>query len=356
MSERQKTLTLLAQWAQKLGLPVEELQKKFQEQLLKLKAAVPNKPEDWYERRARFFVYRDVKTMLRYPNVGVYDGVFFGYNAKMDVFARRRQQALALFKSNPAKAIDEGWTNETGKPIFKLPSGGVIDISEPIYLRQSVGLFRPASGGNLKLGVIVHRMEQADNVPPMLVPVRCSLRKTSDFPDKYVFSSLRTTKYEPISMPEFPEPLDEGKACEILMKAPDSLKVTCSTIRQWHMEHRTENTRICLLEADVVFIRREPTRTGNAMFVVEDETMLDLTAEGVTVWVHPEIFGMMNFGAGSRVIVVGRTVAMPAWDPTTRQIDRTRTRIGINAFGIYAIPEYRVPPEEESVIGTEFLQ
>jgi len=354
ISERSKTETLMAQWSAQLKIPIDELRKRFNEKYQTLTRALPGKSPEFYEKRARFLLYRELKTMLRFPGISSFDGVFFGYNQKMDVFARRREQALAIFASNPTLAIDQGWTDETGKPIFKMPSGGVIDISKPIYLRQSVGLVRPSTGGDWKLAVMVHRMDQVENIPPLLRPVRFTARKTSEFPDKFVLGTTRGTSYEPVDIPEF-ENLDDAKVCELLRKAPPSLQTNCFNIRKWHDEHAGDNTRICIIEGDVVFLRREPTRIGNALFVIEDETLMDLTAEGITVWVHPEIFSMLNFGAGSRVIVVGRTVLMPGWDPMTRQVDRTRQRVGLNAFAVYAEPEFKVPPEEEMLISEDIL-
>lgn len=352
MSEREKTNQLIAEWSQKLQMPVTELQQKLQQYYQQIAQAHPKLDPDQVERRARFMLYRELKTMLRFPGMVQWDGIFLGYNAKMDVFARRRQQALELFKVNPTLAIQQGLVDATGKPIFKMPSGQTIDISQPVYLRQSVGLFRPASGGDWKLGIMMHRGDLADVLPPLTTPVRFAARKTTEFPDKYVCSMTSATKFTPIEVAEFPDVTDEI-ICDILRKAPTSLKATCSTLPQWHQQHAQDNYRIVIVEGDVVFIRREPTRTGNAFFVLEDETLMDLTAEGIMCWVHPEIFSLLNFGAGSHVFVIGRTVSMPGWDPVNRTVDTSKQRIGINVFGVYAEPEFRVPPEEETILSVE---
>ena len=113
--------------------------------------------------------------------------------------------------------------------------------------------------------------------------------------------------------------------------------------------HQGDPERICIFEGDVVFIRSEPTSVGNRLMVVEDETLLDLDAEGITVWIHQDIAHMIDFGVGSRVVVVGRTVTMPGFNRETRQIDRSITRIGINAFGVFADPKFKVPIDEQTV-------
>ena len=70
----------------------------------------------------------------------------------------------------------------------------------------------------------------------------------------------------------------------------------------------------------------------------------------MTVWVHSELEDQLDFGTGSRVVVVGRTVVGPGFDRETRQIDTSIQRTMINAFGVWAEPEFLIPIEEERVI------
>jgi len=126
--------------------------------------------------------------------------------------------------------------------------------------------------------------------------------------------------------------------------------VTCASLKDWHEQHAGDPYRLCVLEADVVFMNPNPTSIGNYLMVVEDESIMDLSAEGVTVWIHKDLWPYIDFGPGSRVFIVGRTVTMPSWDPVSRTVDRSKTRVGINAFAVYAVPELKVPLEEAQVI------
>lgn len=352
LSERAKTLKYLQEWSQKTGRPLQELQEELNKKIAEIKASHPSLSDDHIERRARFLVYRELKALMRYPNLRTYDGIFLGFSSAMDVFARRREEAIQAYRMNPEDAVRRGLTRPDGTPIFQMPSGATIDISRPVLLRQSVALGRPAQGGPLKLIVQIHRQDQVNQIPPIGQPVRWSAVQRGETGFRYSTTATRVTKYEPVEMPEIPEVNDEV-LCNLLRSAPAELKATCSSLEQWHNMNQGDRERIVIVEGDVVFMRNEPTAIGNMLLVIEDETVMDLEAEGTTVWIHKEISHMLNFGSGSRVIVVGRTVTMPGFDRETRQIDRSVTRIGINAFGIYADPIWRVEPGEEFAIETD---
>ncbi|RLE67031.1 MAG: hypothetical protein DRJ38_00225 [Thermoprotei archaeon] len=344
MSERAKTEQLLREWSQKTGRPFDELMGKLQQNIEQLKTVLPNATPDQLERKARFMVYRELKSLMRYPNLMTFDGVFIGIGPAMDVFARRREQALQMWQQDPGKAIQEGLCDVNGKPIFRMPSGQIIDISQPVMLRQTIAIARPASGGLTKLVVQIHRRDQVNNLPPLGKPVRWSANKRAETEFRYSTTAVAATKFTPIDVPDFKQ-----SVIELLEATPDPLKVTCATIEQWHQQHQADAERICVLKGAVVFMRTEPTAVGNRLLVIEDETLLDLEAEGVTVWIHQDIAHMIDFGVGSEVYVVGRTVQMPGWNRETRQIDPNVTRIGINAFGVFADPKFKVPIDEQTV-------
>ena len=348
MSERAKTEQLLRQWSEKTGRPYDELIGKLQQSIEQLKTVLPNATPDQLERRARFMVYRELKSLMRYPNLMTFDGVFIGIGPAMDVFARRREEALQMWQKDPGAAIQQGLVDQNGKPIFRMPSGQTIDISEPVMLRQTVAIAKPATGGLTKLVVQIHRRNQVNNLPPIGKPVRWSANKRAETELRYSTTAVQATQFSVVDVPDFNKPV-----VDLLNAAPDSLKVTCATIEQWHNANQADRERICILKGAVVYMRTEPMSTGNRLMVVEDESMLDLDAEGITVWIHPDIAHMIDFGVGSEVYVVGRTVAMPGWDRENRQVDPNVTRIGINAFGIFADPKFKVPLDEQTVFTRE---
>jgi hypothetical protein len=344
-----QTENMLRQWAEKAKRPYEEVKRLYDSFVAKLPKDLPPAV---IEARARFLVYRELKAMMRYPGLMSFDGIVLGINPPMDVFARRRQQALEEYQKDPVKAFQLGFVNAEGKPIFKMPSGQTVDISGPVLLRQSVGIAKPSVGGQLKWFVMLQRREQAEVIPPLKVPVRFSANVAGETEFRRNLTMTRNTKFEPVEVPEFGK-VDDAKICELLRKAPKETVVTCATLAEWHNRNSGDPRRICVLEGDVMFIRPEPTALGNVLMVLEDETVMGFESEGVPVWLHKDILSLVNFGSGSRVIVIGRTTVMPGFDPATRTVDRSRHRIGINAFGVYADPLFKVAPEEELVFDEE---
>jgi len=346
MSEREKTLSKLSEWAGKTGRSINELLASVEKYRSMLQKITPGKDDAFYERRARFMVYRELKAQLRIPQAKQWEGIFFGYGSKMDVFARRRREALDLWKRDPQEAINRGLCNTDGTPIFTMPSGAVIKIDQPVMLRQTVGICRLASGGTMKLFVQVHRLEQCDILPPLGKPVRWTSRLVAEHPTRYDLTTVRMTSYTATKLPEYPT-IDEATICDILMNAPVELKVPLNQLMQWHESHADDVRRICIVEGDVTIIRREPTSIGNYRMELEDETIMDLGGEGINVWIHEELMKHIDFGAGSRVYVIGRTVTGPGWDVEQRRISRDIRRVMINAFGIWPMPEFKIPMEEE---------
>lgn len=345
MSETEQYLRQLAANAK---MPYEEVKKLYEKFFETLKDLPPSVASA----RARLLTYREVKRLVRYPGREMFDVLWLGFNAGMDVFARRRQQALELYSKDPVAAYQQGFVDADGKPIFRFPSGRVIDISKPVILRQSIGIGRPSTGGALKWVIALHRGALAEKLPPLKKPTRCTLNKVGETDVMYYVNVIDATRYEPVEMPEFGQ-VDDAKIFELLQKAPEQTKVTCASIADWHRKHLNDPRRICVLEGDVMMMRSEPTAIGNYLMIVEDETLYgtvpSLETEGVTVWIHQGIAELLNFGEGSRVIVIGRTIELPGFDAATRRIDRSIVRIGINAFGVYAHPQFRVAPEEVEI-------
>jgi len=274
----------------------------------------------------------------------------------IDVTAKQRAYAEHLFRTDPEKAVREGYTDVNGTPLDireTLPTGAKNPFYgkplRPVFVRQSVGIGRPARGGDLKLMILTQMLDQAKNPPPLGKSVRFLGRMRLQDELHYQINSVRATKFNPVTLKEFPEVAPQT-VVKILQDAPDVYKVTCADLEAWHREHASDIRRVCILEGDVMLIRREPTAFGSYMMVIEDETIMDLAGVGITVWVHEDIKHMLDFAVGSRVIIVGRTVIGPGWNPETRQLDREIERVMVNAFGVWAIPEYKIPLEEERVL------
>jgi len=339
------------EWADKTGIPYDELIAKFNDNLATLKKLHPTRPEQSLTMQARYMVYASIKSRM-FTRAQPFDIIFLGYNAAMDVTRAQRELALQIWRTDREKAIREGWTDAEGNPLDNrptVPEGLRGRRLVPTFLRQSIGIGRPAKGGELKLTITTHIGDQASNVPPIGKPVRCLLNLRSDEPYRYIANSSKFTKYEPVQMSEFPK-VDEKVICDLLLKAPNDFRTTLADLHQWHLKHENDNRRICIVDANVIYQRPDPLPSGSYLLVIEDESMMDLEGEGVTVFVNGELKDMLDFGVGSRVIVLGRTTTGPGFNRETRQLDTSIVRTMINGFGVWAIPEFKIPKEESEVL------
>ena len=352
----EETKTLFTKWSQKAGVTVDELIEQYSAQYAEAQKRTPGKTPAWYDRVARTRVYVHLKGR-RYVRAKPYDGIFLGIGAAFDLTVRQRAAALEILRTNPEKAHNEGWVNDMGEPIDMrktLASGATNPfhgrVLQETFVRQSVALGRPATGGELKIIILQHFREQAQKIPPLGTPVRFLANLRFDEPKRYVLNTSIGTQYDPIKMSEFAEEMTMQATCDLLMGAPDEFKSNLAELEEWHKEHEADIRRIVIVEGSVVFVRRQSLTTGNYFMVLEDESIMDVEGEGVMVWVHSELADRLDFGAGSRVIVIGRSVMGFGFDRETRQIDRSVQRGMINALGIWAEPEFLIPREEERVI------
>jgi len=177
----------------------------------------------------------------------------------------------------------------------------------------------------------------------------------ADEPSRFVCNMSTTTRFEPTTMPEFPS---MKEVLAVLETAPPDLRVGIAELAEYHKAFEKDPRRTVIVEGDVSRINREPTQFGSLMLVVEDTSKEDLEAEGLTVWVPEELeeAGQLDFGVGSRIFAIGRTTIGPGFNRDTGQLDASIERIMLNAVAIIALPEFRVPPEEESVIGAEVVK
>ena len=111
-----ETMSRIKKWSDSKGLPVEELQKKYLSYVAELKKLHPGKADSFYIARARFLVYKDIKTRSRIRAKPI-DGVFFGFFPAYDVNRSQRALAIETFRTNPDKAVREGWSDAAGTPL-----------------------------------------------------------------------------------------------------------------------------------------------------------------------------------------------------------------------------------------------
>ena len=360
-----ETLSRLAEWAGQIALTEEDLKKKYVSHYENLSSMYPDKGENFFQNRARFMTLRDVKA-ARYIRAKPHVGVFLGYNQEFDLTAGGRAYAEEVYNSDREKAVRDGLTDDMGVPLdtqtvfpWGAPNPNYGKPLEPRWIRQSIAIGRPVEGGDLKLHVMTHNGDQALAAPPLGTAVQYLANMKSEDDVKRVFNSSSHTKYEPTVMDEFPDGITDSIIADLLGGAPDEIKTDLAGIMDWHNLNESDRMRTAIIEADVVYISETPMSTGNIFCIIEDESVMDIDSEGTTVFIHPQIIPMIDFGPGSRVFVIGRTQLGNYYDREKREVDTSRKVVTMNATGIWVIPEFKIPAEEGfllSVTGGESVE
>jgi len=348
------TLRKLQQWSQKTGRSVEELQNQLQQYFDEIKQLNPNLDDVVVLSRARFLLYRDLKSEIISPAVW-FEGVFVGYGEAWDVTEPLRKQILAEYEVAPEKTIAEGKVQVT-------PEGQVIPIDfrptlpdgrtnpwykkpiRPVIVRNMLAIARKVGTSEFKFLVLTAMLDQAENLPPLGEPVKFRALPRDEQEHRIIARTSRVTKYIKTTIPEF----EKENIISLLRAAPDKFKAALKQLPEYYDATANDRHRIVIIEGDVLQIGAVTSR-GNRLILLEDEAF-DLDDEPVPVWIHKDIFKLINFGPGSRVIVVGQPIAMPAFDIKTRTVNPEKQRIAVNAWGIYADPSLLVPPLEEELL------
>ena len=114
-------------------------------------------------------------------------------------------------------------------------------------------------------------------------------------------------------------------------------KTDLKEIPEYHGQVADDPQRVVITQGDVQHISPEanPT-TGNKMMVLDDDNLGDQD-NGITCWIPPHLQAQIDFGAGSRVVVVGSTNEAEFQEGVNYLI---------NVTGLYALPDYKLPPDE----------
>ena len=175
------SLKKIKEWAKKYGQSEETLLEDFNTIMKDQNARFPTKPKKGKETQARMILYDRVKS-----NAINLQAVFFGAASRRDIWSRRKQQALEVFRDNEVTAINEGLTDEEGIPLdireeMTTRAGKVIPNPRfgsrlPIsYARSAGALIRPLhedGPGEWKPAAFNFRGKQSANPPPSDAPVQ----------------------------------------------------------------------------------------------------------------------------------------------------------------------------------------
>lgn len=329
---------LFEKWSQKLTISVDELEKEFKEKFESDKKIHTTLTNDEREKHILQIMQAMYKRQFMSP-AKVFEGYFIGFSNPVDVVRKIRATAIEIWNQDKSKAIQEGFTDEEGNPIFKL------DESSPAYSWKNGkpipkfdyirSLFVIAKERDLKdepkLMSMVVRGDLVSEIPPLFkkIEFRATYNK-----DQTMLNGSSVTQFKVIDDKE----IDFKKV--ILEKYLDSRLVELSQLREWISTHKDMND-FCVASGTVARISIT-TSSNNAAVLNLDDLSLgfeeDKNLSGVTVWVPSGTD--INFGEQSTIYVIGR--------PSEAEDGR----LNINAYGIWADPEFStspdVPPEKIS--------
>lgn len=327
---------------EKLGSEPTIVKDSYKKELAYMKKVLPNLDKISQANRAFVRTKAKYKDELRSPAI-FFEGVVMGVSAPFDMVGSVIKAARQAYKVDPQKAIAEGIVDVEGKPLdtrthFKSGKENR-SFGKPLPDHSWIkNVFGIASGKDLepKTFKLVISDDQALEETPMWVPVtfRANLPDLQPNPNEYKMNPSTRLQFEVLEqsgMPELTKLMEDSML--------ERYKVPLSEVPQYHMRTADDPQRIVIVEGDVSNIAFSPNAvTGNKMLVLDDES-LPTEHPGVTCWVPEHLFESLNFGKGSRAIVVGQTTeAMFQGEPNHL----------INVLGVYAIPELRIPPDEVS--------
>jgi len=340
----------IKKWSIKLSLKEEQIQKEFDNLLADEKEIHSTLTEDEQQQRAIKRLALQYKKQLNSPAVG-FEGIIIAVSDCIDMVARKRREAVELFRADPMLAIEQGVVNETGEPLETQQtwSTGKTNprygkpLPEHNYFRKIIGVTTKSIDSDEKpifFTMTVNGDLAADDSVPIFKPVRFMAIDRSDTAVEFKLNASSFTKFvedESVKLPPIKD---------ILKTYCDGFTVAIDEIEKYHNKVKEDYDRLVVIEGDVSSLSSQATSVGNRVMNIEDaaKSLEDLDAKGITCWVPERI--KTDFAEGSKVIVVGRTnqgfKKNEAGEKTKELGDVT-----LNVYGVYALPEFKVPVPED---------
>jgi len=336
----EETLRRLQQWSEKLGKPVEELRSMVNANIATLLQHHPNLPQKAIEARARSMVYTSLKRQLQSPAVP-FEGVFLGLADPFNVVAAMRRTSEEMWKKDPQTAVDGGYTDKEGVPLYRKGYNKGSPLPAESWIRNGMGVGKPVKGESVQpFSITLSSARARTRVPQGLaLQFRVNIKGTEE---AYTLNDSTTTEFKETTIPGLPSPT------ELLDSVCAHMKVNLDGLEEWHAKNQGKYTTVLVAEGDVVSIDLDVSDRSHRI-VIDDETLGFEDAEGnlqwgVTCWVPKTI--PLDFGPGSRILVVGQTAPTQGWDPETNEPDPNIVRMTINAWGVWPRPEFLIPRAE----------
>jgi len=336
---------LFKKWSEKMAIPVETIQQDFNKAFMDLKQN--HKLED---DKAQTMALKQIasayKKQLRSPAEG-FEGVVLGAEEPRDLVAKKRRDALELYRANPQEAVAQGVTDDDGTPldIIQFFSTGRENpnygkpLPEKSLIRRVFGVAMKPTDQHPKMFEMVLNGDACEKEIPIMKPVKfMAIEKSKKEDEAFKLNASTFTEFSEVA-----EITGNPKIEDLIKNFIPPIKV--SELEEYHEKNADDFNRIVCVEGNVNFISLEPTMTGSRILQIEDdENTLDLDTKPTTCWVPQHI--NMDFGEGSKVYVIGRTSQGFLKDESGNMTSE-KGDVTINTFGIYPVDEISVPQTED---------
>jgi len=342
--------------ASKLNKPIADVRTELQALYNEEKTLQPSATDEKLKARATRRLFLRYKRDMASP-AKRFVGVVLGVGDVFDIVAQQRQAALDLFAKEPDKAVTLKYVDALGQPLDNRPTldSGAVNprygqpLPEHSYLRGIIGAAMSEEAGISKLTrftmVLGMVGEKYKLIPNRYVPLtfRGNVSQSST-PTEVRLNASTTTVFEPanVKLPSMEELVNSEVFEDIYVELADM--------------PTTQPNRVVVTQGDVVDARTDALpsrfgREGSRLMMLWDDGLPD--EQNIVCFVPPHLFKDMA-GAGSRVIIVGRTRTGRRRDIATQQ--RVASGININVMGIYPLVKVPLeakvkPPEIKTGIG-----
>lgn len=338
MNISEETHKKFEQWAQKTGIDLQEIIDMFEEKYKEIKELHPDMDDGKVERFARYQVYSELRREIASPAIW-YVGVAIGVSDTRDLNARLIAEIERRLQSNPEAVLGKNVIiDETGNKVYidlreKLPNGrdnpNYGKEIKPLLIRTAIFIARPLDeiDGEWRLAVMDLVGENVDKIPPLGQPVKFRALDRGVLEENILhLRASKVTRYIPTET-ELPPVID-------LLRMLDEWKAEIRDLIDYHDAVADRRVRIAIVEGDVTDITT--SRDGRTILRIVDETM-DILDDPIMVWTNDVSGSGIDFGIGTRVIIVGTI--------NVRTNNEGKTRASINAWSIFADPELTMPVE-----------
>jgi len=331
---------------EKLGIGSDAFKELVEKENVQMREALPDADDTLIQKRVLAQLRSDFKSQLRSP-AKTYEGFLFSIENPFDIIASTRAAAIELFKTDPDKAVDEGFTDDNGIPL---------DTREAIGSRPNNNFGKPLPENEFLQNVKGVAKDEDGNLWPFKMILGNQLAGKIDIP-VFKWSSFRANLSKKSPAEGFRLLNPYSRIVFDVADAPDSdfdvilediegdlegHAIELGAIETYFDQVADDNQRFTITMGDVAFIARDE-RGGSRMMVLDDETR-DIEDPGIVCFIPEYLFDAIDFGQGSRVIVCGRPNLSTYND---------EERVVIQVTGLYAPEESKIPADESPMNAVE---